>query len=366
MKTRVFTTLAIAFVLLGALFGYKYLAIRRAMAAQAAMVRPPTTVSAATAKQETWPNTLHAVSSLASFRGIVVKNEIEGAVRRISCESGTLVAAGTPLVDLDDSIESASLPGLEAQARLARTNLDRARELRTANTNTQTDLDTAEAVAAQTQAAVAQLRATLEKKHLVAAFAGRLGIVLVHPGQFLAKGEAIVQLEALDPIHADFTLPQQEVGRVAVGQPVRVRVDAYPDRVFDGTITAIAPRVSDTTRSLSLRATAANHDEALRPGMFAQVEVVLPGTQNAVTVPTAAVVYNPYGNFVYVIEKGAAVQRFVQTGPQRGNVVSVLSGVAAGELVVTSGQLKLRNGSPVLVENTTAPSANPAPTPAEG
>lgn len=366
MKIRILPTLIVAIVVFGAIFGYKYLTMRRGMAAQAAQVRPPTTVSTAPAQEETWPNTLNAVGSIASYRGIMVRNEIEGAVRHIAFTSGAYVEAGAPLVDLDDSIEAASLPGLEAQAKLAATNLDRARELRAADTNARADLEAAEAVAASTQSAVATLRATLAKKHIVAPFAGRLGIAQIYPGQFLGKAEAIVQLETLDPVFVDFTLPQQAIARVAAGQPVHVRVDAFPERVFEGTIAAIAPRVNDSTRSLSLRAAVPNREEVLRPGMFCQVQVVLPGTERSIVLPTTAVVYNPYGNFVYVVVQGVAQQRFIQTGAQRGNVISVLSGLKPGEEVVTSGQIKLRNGSPVRVDNSVVPSANPAPTPTEG
>lgn len=366
MKTRILPTLIVAVVVFGAIFGYKYLAIRRGMAAQAAQVRPPTTVSTAPAQEETWPNTVNAVGSFASFRGIMVRNEVEGAVRRIAFESGATVAAGDLLVDLDDSIEAASLPGLEAQAKLAMTNLTRARDLRAADTNARADLEAAEAAAASTQSAVATLRATLAKKHITAPFAGRLGIAQIYPGQFLGKAEAIVQLETLDPVYVDFTLPQQAIARVAVGQAVHVRVDAFPERVFEGTIAAISPRVNDSTRTLSLRAAVPNRDEVLRPGMFGQVQVVLPGTERAIVLPTTSVVYNPYGNFVYVVVAGVAQQRFIQTGAQRGNVIAVLSGLKPGEEVVTSGQIKLRNGSPVRVDNSVVPSANPAPTPEEG
>ncbi|MBI2496622.1 MAG: efflux RND transporter periplasmic adaptor subunit [Opitutae bacterium] len=366
MKTRFILTLVIAVAVLAAIFGSRLLKNRRAAAAQATMVRPAPTVSATAAKEENWPHTLNAVGALASFRGITVKSELEGVIRRIAFESGATVAEGDALVELDTSVETAQLAGLEAQARLAELNLARARELRTNGTNTQADLDAAEAMLLQTRSAADQLRATIAKKRITAPFAGRLGIALVYPGQFLGKAESIVQLETLDPVYADFSLPQQEIGRVAVGQPVRVNVDAFPDRAFEGTITAIAPRVNDATRSISLRATVANRDEVLRPGMFGRIEVVLPVTERALVLPTAAIVYNPYGNFVYVIDQGAVSQRFVQTGPQRGNLISILSGLKPGEQVVTSGQIKLRNGSPVQIDNTAAPSANPAPRPSEG
>lgn len=366
MKTRLLLTLIVAVAVFGAIFGYKYLTIRRGMAARGAMVRPPATVSAAPAKEETWPNTLTAVGSLASFRGITVKTELEGVVRRIAFESGAVVAEGALLVELDTSVEAAQLTGLEAQAKLAAINLARARELRTNGSNTPADLDTADATLAQTRSAVDQLRALMAKKRITAPFAGRLGIALIYPGQFLGKAESIVQLEALDPVYLDFTLPQQNIGRVAVGQKVRLQIDAFPDRAFEGTIEAIAPRVSDATRSISLRAAVPNRDEILRPGMFGRAEVVLPGSARTVVLPTASIVYNPYGNFVYVVENGVARQRFIQTGPQRGNLVSIVSGLKPGESIVTSGQIKLRNGSPVRVDNAVAPSADPAPKPTEG
>lgn len=364
-KTLIYTILA-AIAVFGAIFGIKYLQIKRGMAAQAARgAMPPVTVSSAIAQAGAWPNTFNAIGSLASYRGITVQTEAEGAVRRVVFESGATVEAGALLVELDDSIEAAQLPGLEAQARLAEINLKRAVELRANETNTQADVDTAEAVLAQSRSAVAQLKASLAKKKVVAPFAGRLGISLVHPGQFLAKPAPVVQLETLDPIHVDFSLPQQTLARVAVGQSVQVTVDALPDRVFRGEITAINPRVNATTRSLTLRATLPNPDEVLRPGMFAQVEVALPATDDYLSLPITAIIYNPYGDSVYVINQGVVEQRFVKTGPKRGDLVAIVSGLKAGEEIVTSGQLKLRNGSSVVVDNRNAPDANPAPRPEE-
>lgn len=365
MKTRLAVTLLVAVAVLGAIFGYKYFSFKRAMAARGAMVVPPVTVSAVDARQETWPNTLAAVGSLASVRGITVKTELEGTVRRIAFESGAAVAEGALLVELDTSVETAQLGGLEAQAKLAEINLARTRELRGNGTSTQADLDTAEAVLAQTRSAVDQLRATIAKKHIVAPFAGRLGIALVHPGQFLGKAESIVQLETLDPIHVDFSLPQQELARVTVGQTIKLIVNTQPDQPLTGQITAINPRVSDVTRTVQLRATLANPQETLRPGMFAEVEVILPAAENYLVLPASSIVHNPYGDSVFVIESGTVHPRFVQTGPQRGDLVSIVSGLKAGEQVVTSGQIKLRNGSAVRVDNSVAPDANPAPKPVE-
>lgn len=365
MIKRTLLTAVVALAVLGAIFGYKFLAIRKAMAAHAAMVMPPATVSAATATVQTWPNTIEAVGTLTSYQGITVKTELDGLVRAVVARSGATVTAGEALVVLDTASEEAQLRGLEAQSRLAEINLVRARELRANNTNTPNELDAAEAASAQARAAVDQLAVTIAKKHIAAPFAGRLGIVKVYPGQFLSKGDALVALEAVDPIHIDFSLPQQELGRLAVGQPVALRVDAHPDRTFNATIAAISPRIDDATRSIDIRATLANADEALRPGMYARLEVLLPATERALVLPSTAIVRNPYGETVFVIENGTVQQRFVKTGPQRGDLVLILSGIEPGTQVVTSGQIKLRNGSPVRIDNSAAPDANPAPTPVE-
>lgn len=363
-KSSLFLILA-AVLVLGAIFGYKIYTIRQAMAAMAAIKPQPTTVSATTVATQTWPNTISAVGALASFRGITVKTEVEGLVRHIAAESGQVVAEGDELVQLDTSVEDAQLSGLEAQARLAELNLGRARELRANGTNTPNDLDTAEATLASARAAVAQLKANLAKKRITAPFAGRLGIVHVYPGQFLSKGDAIVVLESIDPIHLDFSLPQQEIARIAPGQTVRLQVDAYPGRSFEGRISAISPRVDDATRNLDVRATLPNTDGALRPGMYARAEIVLPASEQSLVLPSAAIVYNPYGETVYVIEDGVAHQRFITTGATRGNLTQVRTGLKAGEQVVTSGQIKLRNGSIVQVDNSAAPDADPAPQPQE-
>jgi membrane fusion protein (multidrug efflux system) len=365
MKTRVALTAIIALAVFGAIFGYKFLTIRKAMAAQAKMVRPPITVSAALAREEAWPNTISAVGALASFQGVTVRSELEGTVREVLFESGAVVAAGQPLVQIDISVESAQLAGLEAQARLADINLGRAKDLRSKSTNSQADLDIAEATAQQAHAAAAQLRATIAKKRIIAPFPGRLGIAKVYPGQYLSKADAIVELETLDPIYADFSLPQQELARVTLGQPVRVTLDAWPDRPVEGKIAAISPRVTDATHSLRVRATLANPQETLRPGMFANIEVLLPASDHTVVLPAAAIVYSPYGNTVFVIENNVVHPRFVQVGAQRGDLIAVTSGLKAGEQVVTAGQIKLRNGATVRVDNSAAPDANPAPKPQE-
>lgn len=365
MKKTTIVAALIAVAVFGAIFAYKFYVVRKTMLAMASAKPPPVTVSTAAVQEQTWPNTIRAVGALKSYRGIVVKTESEGLVRSIAATSGTAVETGAVLVQLDTSVEDAQLSGLEAQAHLAEINVGRARELRANGTNTQTELDTAETTLQQTRSAVAQLKATIAKKRIVAPFAGRLGIVQVYPGQFLSKGDAIAVLEAIDPIYADFSLPQQEIARLAVDQTVRLTIDAYPGRTFDGKITALSPRVTDATRNIDVRATLANPDEQLRPGMFARVDVVLAASEHSLVIPAAAVVYNPYGETVYVVTDNAAQQRFIKTGATRGDLTQVREGLKRGDVIVTSGQVKLRNGSTVQVNNTLAPDANPAPKPNE-
>jgi membrane fusion protein (multidrug efflux system) len=369
MNKRLVLTVVIAAVVLGAIFGLKYRQMRAAAAAMAARKPAPATVTSAPAVQEKWRTTLRAVGALESFRGVTIRSEIEGRVVNVNFDSGARVQAGDVLVEMDTATESAQLRSNEASARLAQLNLERARELRRNNTNTQADVDTAEATAAQTQAAIEATRATLAKKRIVAPFAGRVGLRQVNPGQFLNKGDAVVTLESTNPIYADFTLPQQDVTHVQPGLAVKVAVDAFPGREFTGTIEATDPRVSATTRSMRIRAVLDNADEALRPGMFAHVDVELPDETAVVVLPATAIVYSPYGDSVYVVakENGATVaqQRFVQIGTRRGDQISLLKGVAPGEEVVTAGQGKLRPGTPLQVNNTVVPANNPAPKPAE-
>lgn len=374
MTKRIVLTLVVALAVFGAIFGYKFSSIRRAQAAAANRRPPPTTVTAAPAVQETWRASLAAVGNLESFRGITVRTEIEGRITRVAFESGAAVQAGDVLVEFDTATEAAQLKGLEARSRLAVINLERQRDLRANNTIAQVDLDAAEAEAAEAAAAVEELKATLAKKRIVAPFAGRLGIRQVNPGQFLAKSDAIVALEAVDPIYADFGLPQQDVTQLKPGLAVRVTLDAFAGREFAGTVEAVNPRISAETRNVRVRAVLPNADETLRPGMFARVEVLLPEEPTVLVLPATAVVYSPYGDSVYVVteQKTAegqsqlvAQQQFITVGPKRGDQVAVVKGLKAGDRVVTSGQMKLRNGAPVRIDNSVVPTNDPKPTPAE-
>jgi membrane fusion protein (multidrug efflux system) len=370
-KRSIWMAVGVVFVVV-AIGGWKYFTIRAMIAKMSAQKPAPTVVSSMKAPEQIWQRRLHAVGSFSAAQGIVVANELDGTVVKIAFESGAQVKQGDLLVQLDVSTEQAQLASAEAGADLARINLKRAQELRAKDTNSQADLDAGEAQARQTVANADGVRATIAKKTIRAPFAGRIGIRQVNLGQFIKGGTAIVPLQALDPIYLNFAMPQQDVTGLTVGQAIQVTVDAYPAQVFDGTITALNARVDDTTRNLQVQATLHNADEKLQPGMFATVDVLLPKQNSYVTLPQTAIVYNPYGNAVYVVEKSTEVatggllarQRFVQMGDTRGDQVAILKGVEAGEEIITSGQLKLRNGAVIAINNAVSPASDPAPTPA--
>jgi membrane fusion protein (multidrug efflux system) len=306
----------------------------------------------------------------------MVTPDIPGTVREINFESGAVVAKGDLLVRLDTSTEEAQLRALEAQLGLAKLNVARERRLFEQKTVPQADLEVAEATLKQSEANADAVRATIEKKTLRAPFAGRLGIRLINLGQYLETAKPIVSLQSLTPIHADFSLPQQELARVTDGMRVRVTTDAYPGREFAGSLTAINPELDSATRSVSLQATFDNADQALRPGMYARVEVMLPEERPVLVIPATSVLSAPFGDSVYVIESKpekdsgkselAVRQQFIRTGATRGDFVVVESGLKAGERIVNSGLFKLRNGMSVVENNSLVPKSEKAPTPADG
>jgi membrane fusion protein (multidrug efflux system) len=367
---RTLAMLAAVILVVGAIGAYKLKTIRALQARAAAAVIPPATVSTTVAPITVWQRQFHSVGSLAAVQGVTVSNQIEGSVVKIAFESGQHVKAGDLLIQQDVSTDTAQLSGLEAQADLALLTLNRARELRAKETNSQADLDNAEAQCREASSAVENERAVIGKKTIRAPFSGLLGLRQVNLGQFLPAGAPIAALQALDPIYVNFSLPQQDVGDLHAGQTVRITVDAYPGAVFEGKINAVNSMIDEATRNIQVQATIRNADERLVPGMFAGVDVILSHEDRLVTLPETAIVYNPYGTAVYIIERTTtesggqrlvARQHFVTLGETRGDQVAVVKGVKAGDEVVTAGQLKLRNGAPVVVDNSAQPAANPAP-----
>jgi len=300
---------------------------------------------------------------------------VAGVVEEITFQSGDEVQAGQVLLRLRNDDDVAKLQSLEATAQLAQITYDRDVKQLKAQAISLAIVDNDEANLRNAKAQVAQQKAIVDKKTLRAPFAGRLGLRQVDLGQFLSAGTVIATLQSLDPIFADFLLPQQAVAQLSVGQTVRVKVDAFPGREFAGKITAINPKVETASRNIQVRATLPNGDQKLLPGMFATVELETRAPQRLVTLPQTAVSYNPYGSLVYVVDdknKDAggkphpvARQVFVTTGATRGDQVAILKGVSEGDTVVTSGQVKLRNGVPLAIDNRIVPANDAAPKPVD-
>ncbi len=359
---------ALVFLSLGA---FKAAQIKE-MSSQA-HVMPAASVTSAKAEQDTWQPTLKSIATLAPVEGVLLAADAEGTITRIAVENGAAVKAGDVLVEFDTTVETAQLAAAEARHRIASLDRKRAEELLAKNTISQAELDAADAQLRQTEADAAAVRALLGKKIVRAPFSGRVGIRLINLGQFVARGAPLMPLQRMDPMYVDLQIPQRQLPQVAVGQRVNVRVDAFPDRVFEGKISAINPAVDSASRNVSVQATIANPDEILRSGMFARAEIELKTGKPEIVLPATAISYASYGNSVFIIEKmkhpdGSEYlgvrQTFVKLGAARGDMISILEGVKPGEEVVTSGVFKLRNGLEVQVNNTVRPGNQLDPKPA--
>ncbi len=329
---------------------------------------PPAVVSTIVAQASDWQDRLQAVGSLRAVRGADLAAEVSGVVDSVDFDSGRDVAAGTILLRLRPNDDDAKLADLQAAAGLAAENLARDTKQYHAQAVSQATMDADQSHLLSARAQVAQQQALMAEKIVRAPFAGRLGLRLVDQGQYLAAGTTIVTLQALDPLFVDFYLPQQALAELHIGDPAQLAVDTYPGRIFKAAITAISPKLDQASRMLSVRATLANPDHALLPGMFASVTINVGPVHRYVTVPNAAIVYNPYGSLVYVVGTGTPAtvhQVLIKTGPTRGDQVAVIAGLSEGQTVVTAGQIKLRPGSAVVVNNSVEPLDNPEPHPPE-
>ena len=352
-------------------FGIKFLQIRKMMSTP--MVMPPTTVSSVTVKEEDWAPTLSAVGSISAVQGAVVSSELGGVVSQIAFENGGTAKKGDLLVQLDASAEEALLRSAEAEAELARQDLERTRGLASQKVLSKAELDAAESKFNRLNAVADQMRSNIRKKTIVAPFDGELGIRQVNVGQMINAGQQVVLLQSLDPVYVDFALPQQHLQNLSTGLEARVRTDALPGREFVGKLTAINSAVDTVTRNLTLQATLENPDHALRPGMFIKIDIVLPEKHKSLVIPGSAISYAPYGDSVFVIEKQkdnktgkesqVLRQQFVRVGEARGDFVSITTGLKAGETVVGTGVFKLRNGMAVAINNDLAPKPQINPTP---
>jgi membrane fusion protein (multidrug efflux system) len=354
-SAAIFAVLAVFFLLLD----LKALQFQTMGAAAKKMAPPPTTVTSAVVKEEDWAPRLSAVGSISAVQGAVLSTDLAGTVAQVNFESGGEAKKGDVLVKLVSSQE-------EADLELARNDLARARDLAARKVISKAELDAAESKLKQKEGIV-------QHKEVRAPFDGQLGIRQVNVGQMIKEGQQVVQLTALNPVYVDFALPQQELAKISTGLEVRVLTDAVPGREFKGKLTAINSMVDAVTRNVSLQGTLENPDHALRPGMFAKVEVELPEKHKAMVVPGSAISYAPFGDSVFVIEKKtdektgqesqSIRQQFVKVGEARGDFVSITEGLKGGEIIVSTGVFKLRNGMPVTINNELAPKpqVNPKP-----
>ncbi len=330
---------------------------------------PPSAVTSAVVQEVPWEEVIRATGTLRAAQGVELSVEQSGRVAKIHFESGDDVAAGKVLVELDTAVEQAQLAESQARFARAKSSWERAQQLRTRNAVSQEFFDQAQWEFRQAEAQVASLASQVERKRVVAPFAGRTGIRRVNIGQFVSGGEAVVPLFSADALYVDFSVPQGKSGQVASGQTVRFVTDALPGKEFQAVVTTVNPQLDEQTRTVAVRATVPNSGGNLRPGMFVDVSLVLPSQPKYLTIPASSVTFAPYGNMVYVIEPGAvetpraARQQVVQLGPRRGDQVAILSGLKAGEEVVSSGGFKLMPGGAVIVNNALAPSGDAAPQP---
>jgi membrane fusion protein (multidrug efflux system) len=376
MKIKIAIAIFVVLVVVGALAGIKALQIKTLVNSASAFAPPPETVASTTVKEEKWQSTLTAIGSIVAVQGVTVSPDLPGIVREIAFESGAVVAKGDLLVRLDTSSEEAQLRAMEAQVQWARVNFERNRTLRNENTLSQSELDSAEATMKQNQGNADTIRASIEKKTIRAPFAGKLGIRQINLGQYLETGKPIVSLQSLAPVCADFSLPQQQLAKLHTGMPVRVTTDTYPGRQFEGSLAALNPDLDASTRSVGIQGCFENKDEALRPGMYVRVEVLLPEELPVLVIPATAVLSAPFGDSVYLVESKPGKdpakpqltvrQQFIRTGRARGDFVTVESGLKAGERVVSVGLFKLRNGMTVVENNSLVPKGEKSPTPPEG
>ncbi len=375
MLKKIIITVVLLVVLLGALASWKLSQFRAMAQAGRSAAPPPEAVTTMEVRQEKWPQGLTAVGSLAAYQGTIVTTEASGIVTEIAFEAGSRVQAGDVLIRFDVSVLEPQLQAAQARAELARLNAARARDLFAQHTTAQAELDATEAQLKQAEAEVNAIKAAIAQKVIRAPFAGRLGIRQVNLGQFIDRGNPVVSLQALDPIFVNFALPQQRLAQVAAGMTIQAVCDAIPNEIVEGKVTAINPDVDTATRNVRVQATLPNPGERLHPGMFANVTVVLPGLEDVLAIPAAAVLSAPYGDSVFLVEErkdehtGAPVkvvrQQFVRLGRSRGDFVTVISGLKAHDVVVTTGAFKLRNGMSVSVDNKLSPEFSLTPKPVD-
>ena len=372
MAKRMILMLAVMLAIVGGLGFVKFKQVEAAIEQGKNFKIPPTAVTTVVAKKEVWPSSFSVIGTAAAIQGVTVSADLPGTIDKIHFESGQWVKEGEILVELDTRQERAQLASLEAQRDLAKVNYDRAQQLVGAGVIAKQDYDNATAQQKATEAQVGDIKAAIARKTIKAPFTGVLGIRQVSLGQYLAAGQAIVSLQTLSPIYVNFGVPQQDAGRVVPGHMVRVTNNDLPGMSFTGRINALDSVINEQTRNIQVQSVVTNKDNKLRPGMFVQVELPLGSPREVISLPASAINYAPYGDSVFVVSdmkdpKGNSYrgvrQQVVKVEGSRGDQVAVVSGLNPGDQVVSSGVFKLRNGAPVVVNNTVTPSNSTSPKP---
>ena len=374
LRKRMIWMLIGVFVLMGLIIGFnlfKTIMIKKYLAGAGS---PPATVTTMVVGDDEWQPQLLASGSLRAYRGVELSTEVNGIIKSVFVKSGMDVKEGTLLMSLVQDADLAQLHALQAQADLAKVVNERDRQQLAIEAISKNAFDSSSADYKAKAAQVEQQAALVAKKNLKAPFSGRVGIVSTNPGQFINSGDKILTLQTIDPVFVDFTLPQNVTAQIKKDQVVNVVSDGFGNQIFKGKITAVSPKVDSNTRNIQVEALVSNPDKKLLPGMFASLKVDLGDKVRYITVPQTAVTYNPYGSVIYIAKQGTAKdgkpsteaqQVFVTTGPTRGDQVAILKGIQIGDTIVTSGQLKLKNGTPLIVNNDVIPGNNPNPTPQE-
>lgn len=373
-KAKILKPMMIMLILMVLLFGgiYFYKSYTSAMMkkAMSESAVPPVAVSAMVVPSEPWQSQIKATATVRAINGVDVTTEVGGLVKAIKQDAGKDVKVGDILVELNADVEIAHLHSLEADEAIAKINYTRDKAQFAFQGVSQATLDADEATLKSKAAQVVEQAAVVAKKTIRAPFSGRLGIININLGQFLNPADKIVTLQSLDPIYIDFYLPQQDLPKLRINQPVHLTTDAYPSLTFKGKITTINPILDSATRNVTIEATVENAGKKLLPGMFGVIKVTVGAPKEYLTLPQAAITYNPYGDAVYILKEKEkdkegkqifiANQKFVNLGETRGDQVQILKGIEKGDRVVTAGQLKIKNGSLVFIENKVVPTNNPS------
>lgn len=362
MNKRLIIMLTVSGLLFGGIFGFKWFGNHMMNQFFDGMEPDPATITVSTAREVEWTPTAEAVGTFRAINGTDLSTEVGGIVRAIYFQSGQRVSRGDELLALDTAADEAELEQLQAALRLAELELARQQRLLAQNSISEAEVERRVSEVEQARAQVSAQQARIRQKIIRAPFEGMVGIRRVDLGQYIAPGTPVVSLQALNPIHLNFTLPEQRLAQVHTGAELQVRVDAYGDDTFSGSITALEPRIRESTRTFEVQSTLDNPEEKLRPGMFGRVELSLGAPQTLVVVPQTAIRFNTYGNSVFVLDENdgepIVIQRFVRTGPTRGDLIAITEGVDTGQQVASSGLLKLQNQARVNID--TEPDARPS------